>query len=302
MPPYRDILGVLWMIKYWRQTAAAVLAVILLVLGLDMRFGLFRGSGQYLPVLMYHHFEDAPELGTIVSEGKFREQMTALKDAGFSSVTLEQVRDYVYEGIPLPAKPVLITIDDGYTSNLTVAAPVLEELGFQAAVFVIGIYEGETIDMRDGNPIWKERFSYEEALPWVEKGVLDLQSHSFDMHRLACDGVSVRDAMLQAEGESEEAYLLALQEDFDQFQQRREGRVPTKLLALAFPYGYWSDTLSQFLAGQGIELTFTTVEYCTRLEPGNPDCLYRMGRFNVTEKMSGQKLVKKLERAVRGGI
>ncbi|MDE7245986.1 MAG: polysaccharide deacetylase family protein, partial [Oscillospiraceae bacterium] len=286
--------------KYWRQIAAAVLAVILLLLGLDLRFGLFQEDGQYLPVLMYHHFEDPPDYGPVLTETCFREQMTALKNAGFSSVTLEQVRDYVYDGVPLPEKPVLITIDDGYTSNLTVAAPILEELGYQATVFVIGIYEGETIDPRDGNPICWDRFSYEEALPWVEKGVLDLQSHSFDMHRLVQDGVSVRDAMLPAEGETEDAYLQALQEDFDQFRQRREGRVPTELTALAFPYGYWNDTLNSFLAGQGILFTFTTVNFCTRLETGNPDCLYRMGRFNMTEHVSGEYLVKKLERAVKG--
>ncbi len=297
-----DSLGVFLMKQYWRQIAAAALAVILLLLGLDIRFGLLRRDGQYLPVLMYHHFDDEPEKGTIVSESMFREQITAMKDAGFSSVSLQQVRDYVYDNVPLPEKPVLITIDDGYTSNLTVAAPILEEAGFQAVIFVIGAFEGETIDPRSGNHIWSERFSYEEALPWVEKGVLDIQSHSFDMHRLVRGGYSIRDAMLPADGETEEAYLQALQEDFDQFRQRREGRVPTELIALAFPYGYWNDTLNRFLAAQGIRLTFTTVEYCTRLEPGVPDCLYRMGRFNITENMSGEDLVSKLERAVKGGV
>ena len=147
----------------------ALLSVTLLALGLDIRYGLFSGQGCRLPVLMYHHFTDEPELGTMVSSGRFREQMAALQEAGFQTVTLPQVREYVYSGAPLPEKPVLITMDDGYASNLTIAAPVLEELGFCATVFMIGCYEGEVLDYRTGNYIWEERFSYEQALPWVEK-------------------------------------------------------------------------------------------------------------------------------------
>ena len=182
----------------------AALAVVLLLLGLDIRFGLFRRPGCRLPALMYHHFTDEAGPGTMISGARFREQMTALKDAGFTAVTLEEVRDYVLDGVPLPAKPVLITMDDGYTSNLTIAAPVLEELGFCATVFMIGCYEGEILDFRSGNYIWEERFSYEQALPWVEKGVLDLQSHSFDMHRLIEEGIGQRDGMLREAGESAE--------------------------------------------------------------------------------------------------
>lgn len=287
--------------KYWRQILTVVLAVILLGLGLDIRFGLFSGSGCRLPVLMYHHFTDEPGPGTIVSGRRFREQMSALRDAGFQTVNLGQVRDYVQRGIPLPAKPVLITIDDGYTSNLSIAAPVLEEMGFCATVFMIGCYEGEILDYRSGNYIWEERFSYEQALPWVEKGVLDLQSHSFDMHRLIEEGIGQRDGMLREEDETDEAYTAAIREDLQQFRARREGRAPTEFMALSFPYGYWTDELDELLRQEGIDLTFTTISCSNRLTTGQPDCMRILGRFNVEETCTGKKLVKRLERALHGG-
>lgn len=287
--------------KYWRQILIVVLAAALLGLGLDIRFGLFQRPGCRLPVLMYHHFSDEPEPGATVSAGRFREQMTALKDAGFQSVTLPQVRDYVRSGAPLPEKPVLITMDDGYASNLTIAAPVLEELGLCATVFMIGCYEGEILDFRSGNYIWEERFSYEQALPWVEKGVLDLQSHSFDMHRLSKEGVGRRDGMLREEGETDEAYAAAIAEDVRQFRARREGRARTEWMALSYPYGYWTDELDGLLKQAGIDLTFTTISCSNRLETGQPDCLRVLGRFNVDEACTGTKLVQRLERALRGG-
>ena len=279
----------------------ALLSVTLLALGLDIRYGLFSGQGCRLPVLMYHHFTDEPELGTMVSSGRFREQMAALQEAGFQTVTLPQVREYVYSGAPLPEKPVLITMDDGYASNLTIAAPVLEELGFCATVFMIGCYEGEVLDYRSGNYIWEERFSYEQALPWVEKGVLDLQSHTFDMHRLIAEGAGRRDGMLQEEGETEEAYAAAVREDLRQFRARREGRVPTEFLALSYPYGYWTRQLDGLLEREGIDFTFTTVSCSNRLRTGQPDCLRVLGRFNVEENCTGEKLVRRLERALHGG-
>ena len=279
----------------------ALLSVTLLALGLDIRYGLFSGQGCRLPVLMYHHFTDEPELGTMVSSGRFREQMAALKDAGFQTVTLPQVRDHVLHGASLPEKPVLITMDDGYASNLTIAAPVLEELGFCATVFMIGCYEGEVLDYRTGNYIWEERFSYEQALPWVEKGVLDLQSHTFDMHRLIAEGAGRRDGMLQEEGETEEAYAAAVREDLRQFRARREGRAPTEFMALSFPYGYWTHELDGLLGQEGIDFTFTTISCSNRLYIGQPDCLRVLGRFNVEENCTGAKLVRRLERALHGG-
>lgn len=287
--------------KYGRQILTALLAVALLGLGLDIRYGLFSGRGRRLPVLMYHHFSDGPEPGATVTGGRFREQMAALRDAGFQTVTLPQVRDYVYSGAPLPEKPVLITMDDGYASNLAIAAPVLEEMGFCATVFMIGCYEGEVLDYRSGNYIWEERFSYEQALPWVEKGVLDLQSHSFDMHRLIEEGIGQRDGMLREEGETGGAYAAAIAEDVRQFRARREGRAPTAFMALSFPYGYWTHELDGLLEQEGIDFTFTTISCGNRLDIGRPECLRVLGRFNVDDSCSGEKLVRRLERVLRGG-
>lgn len=292
--------------KYWRQIAAGILAAVLLCLWLDIRFGAFSGQRCRLPVLMYHHFvtdqaaaekEQAGEelLGTVVSEGRFREQMTALQQAGYHTVTLAQIQAFVLSGEPMPDKPVLITMDDGYTSNLEIAAPILEELGMCATVFVIGVNEGEPVYVHSGQPFWQARFSYEEAAEWVKKGVLDLQSHTFDLHQLASYGYGPRDGMLPLEGEAEADYRQILREDMDRFRDRREGRVATELIALAYPFGYWSEEADRLLEEEGIVLTFTIDERCNTLYTGKTDSMRRMGRFNITEDMDGSMLVNRLD-------
>lgn len=286
-----------------RRYLAALLALLtVMVLLLADIWYVARGGGCCrLPVLMYHHFAQESPYGTIVSFDKFREQMTALRDAGYQAVTIPQIIDYVENETPLPEKPVLITMDDGYTSNLDIAAPILEDLGLCAAVFVIGINEGETVSAHTGEALTPPRFSFEEAAPWVEKGVLDLQSHTYDMHqRPQTGGVSGREGALKKEGESAEDYRDALLEDFAQYCRRREGRVSTPLTALSYPFGLCSGETDRVLEEAGAVLTVTVREHCNTVFAGRPGTLRRLGRFNVDEDITGEALVRKLERWGRG--
>lgn len=278
-----------------KQWLAVALAVLLLLLGLDILHQ--RGQTHVLSVLMYHHFDQESHEDTVVSVKAFREQMEALKAAGFTAVTLAQVRAYVEDGQPLPDRSVLITMDDGYTSNLTMAAPILEDLGLCATVFVIGINEGESTYVHSGKPLTPPRFSYEEAAAWVKKGVLDLQSHTYDLHQLASYGYSGRDGVFPLEEESDEAYQAVLREDFAKFRQRREGRAATELIALAYPFGYWTEEADRLLEQEGIALTFTTRPGSNRLVRGDTSSLRLLNRYNVTDNMSGRDLVRTLEKA-----
>lgn len=221
--------------------------------------------------------------------------MTALREGGYEAVTVPQVIAFVREGTPLPDKPVLITMDDGYGSNLTVAAPILEETGMRATIFTIGINEGEEYYAHSGEPMWQHRFAFEEAAPWVEKGIIDVQSHTFDMHQLESYGYSGRDGVRRMRGESAEDYRRALLDDAAAFRERRGDRVATELLALAYPFGYYDLEADRIMGEAGYQLTVTIDERINRLRTGDEECLRMLGRFNVTDHTSGEALVDRLD-------
>jgi peptidoglycan/xylan/chitin deacetylase (PgdA/CDA1 family) len=56
--------------------------------------------------------------------------MDWLDQHGYQAVTLEQVEDAWYEGGTLPAKPVVISFDDGYRPQFTYALPELRRHGW----------------------------------------------------------------------------------------------------------------------------------------------------------------------------
>ena len=92
------------------------------------------GPPRPVPILMYHVTTDppanAPFPDLYVRASEFAEQMEALRDAGYVGVTLQEVWDSWHRGGPLPARAVVISVDDGYHSNYAYAAPVLRRLGW----------------------------------------------------------------------------------------------------------------------------------------------------------------------------
>jgi peptidoglycan/xylan/chitin deacetylase (PgdA/CDA1 family) len=88
-----------------------------------------------VPILMYHVIAPpppgAPFPGLYVTPELFAAQMRALKSAGWTSVTLDELDAYWRHGVSLPhGRPIVISFDNGYQSQFTKALPVLRSLGW----------------------------------------------------------------------------------------------------------------------------------------------------------------------------
>lgn len=92
-------------------------------------------------ISMYHYTRDLvhsryPEIKGMDST-LFRQQIEFMK-YNFNIVTMEQVIAAVEGQEELPEKALLLTFDDGYIDNYTVALPILEEYGVQGSFFIPG--------------------------------------------------------------------------------------------------------------------------------------------------------------------
>lgn len=254
---------------------------------------------DYLPVLMYHHFDEDPAGSTmVVTPERFAEQMAALKEAGYTAVTPEQIVDYVDNGTPLPEKPVWISMDDGYQSNLTYAAPVLKENGLNATIYCIGVSVGKSTYKDFGVPIIPH-FSYEEAKKWVDAGVISIQNHTYDMHNVSgLDVDGYRRGVLPRPDEALDGYITTFRDDFNKANDSIHAAFGYDTLAFAYPFGLHNAVTEGMLQTMGVRLTVTIREGINTLVKGDPACLYSMTRFNITDDVTGAQLLEKIKEPV----
>ncbi|HUZ54530.1 MAG TPA: polysaccharide deacetylase family protein [Streptosporangiaceae bacterium] len=96
-------------------------------------------AARRVPVLMYHEITADPVLSRhlAVRPEEFALQLGYLRGGGFSSLHAgEFARLMKGGGRGLPARPVVLTFDDGFADFYDVALPMLQRYGFTATLYV----------------------------------------------------------------------------------------------------------------------------------------------------------------------
>ena len=250
-----------------------------------------------VPVLMWHNLAEESSGDMTISVDTFRAQIEALHEAGFKTVSLQQLYDYVHFGTELPEKPIVLTFDDGYFSNYEYAFPILQEYDMQATIFAIGVSVGKDT-YKDTDHAMTPHFGADEAREMVDSGLISVQSHTFDMHQWPPfeDGnAQVRETLLPFDGEADADYEAAVEADFAESRELLESITGQPVNALAFPEGAYVTLTQDALRSAGAELTFTTVRAVNTVVKGLPQSLCAMPRFGMTESTDMTALVAELE-------
>ena len=99
-----------------------------------------RTHSRAVPILLYHLVGRTPAAAAYpdlyVSRRTFVAEMAYLDRHGFEAVSLADVFAY-WRGAPLPARPVVLTFDDGFASDVSVVRPILERLRWTATLDLV---------------------------------------------------------------------------------------------------------------------------------------------------------------------
>jgi peptidoglycan/xylan/chitin deacetylase (PgdA/CDA1 family) len=174
-----------------------------------------------LPVLMYHSVSNAPTPSTralSVSPAAFGEQLSYLRRQGFTGLTFGELSQRRRMAQPLPARPIVLTFDDGYADLIDEALPMLIEHGFPATVFVT------TGWLRDAG-----RYAAGPApgrmLSWAQ------------LAELSAEGVEVA-AHSHSHPQLDQISTARLRTELGASRQLLEDRLGRPVFSLAYPYGY----------------------------------------------------------------
>lgn len=248
-----------------------------------------------VPILMYHALTEDPAQvsDTVISVDTFTSQMQAIAQAGYTALFYDDLRAFVQQGTQLPEKSILITFDDGYESNLSLAAPVLEKYGLRATISVIGVSVGKDTYKDTQQKIYPH-FALEQALPYISTGVVDIQSHTYDMHNNELDA-DFRDGVLPKQGESQAAYAKALRDDFSRSKEQIETACHTEVFVITYPFGKYTQNSEMVLMQSGAQVSVGVENGINELLKGNPNSLRQLHRYHVTEALTPQALLAVLE-------
>ncbi|QIR28826.1 MULTISPECIES: polysaccharide deacetylase family protein [Kluyvera] len=219
-----------------------------------------------IPVITYHHILRDEEntrfrhTSTTTSVRAFSNQMTWLRDMGYTTLTMYQLDDYVHNRANLPGRAVVITFDDGLKSVSRYAYPILKLYGFKATAFII------SSRIKRHPQKWVPKSLQFMSVSELEeiKDVFDFQSHTHFLHRV--DGYR-RPILLSR------SYHNIL---FDFERSRRAlAQFNPYVLFLSYPFGGYNATAVKAAKDAGFQLAVTTVK--GKVKPGdNPMLLKRL--------------------------
>jgi len=123
------------------------------------------GAVTMVPILMYHYIRELPRntpdqlgYGLSISPKLFDDELTYLADAGYDSVSMDDVANHITRGSPLPAKPIVLSFDDGYADFYTAAWPSLKKHHLSATVYLVVNFLG-----RPGYMSWQQAQELRDA-------------------------------------------------------------------------------------------------------------------------------------------
>ena len=143
-----------------------------------------------LTVIGYHEITNnknalIPEYA--VSTAQFQQHIEWLEKQGFHFITVDQLISANKGKSTLPAKPVLLTVDDGYESFYQNAYPVIKAHKIPVVLAVVGSWlepkAGAKVDFSDEKIPRSDMLTWDQLKEMQNSGLVEIASHSYNLHR-----------------------------------------------------------------------------------------------------------------------
>lgn len=243
-----------------------------------------------LPVLMYHSLYAGGGDMWVIPPAEFEQDLRYLRENGYESVGVADLTAFVYDGVPLPEKPIMLTFDDGYYNNLTQALPLLEKYDMKMVLSVIGSYtdmwssNGELLSEDYSHLSWKQLNTL------LESGRVELSNHTQNMHR-SFEG---RSGCIRKSGENLQSYRELLDEDVGALQKNIRNNCGVTPICFAYPFGNKCPDSLAALQEMGFLVTLSCYSGMNHLTQGDPSCLYDMHRNNRVPYTPAQSILEQM--------
>jgi peptidoglycan/xylan/chitin deacetylase (PgdA/CDA1 family) len=218
--------------------------------------------------LCYHNIDDTGSKALTISIEEFDHELKAIKDNGFTVIPMQDFLAWRRGEKEIPAKSLLITIDDGWVSAYDNAWPLLKKYGYPFTLFIYINYVGTG----------GRSMTWDQLAEMRDAGV-DIESHTYSHSSLKAPGALVDKhtadlVRKDVAALGEEGWL---RKEIIGSKNVLEKQLAIKVNAFAYPFGKFSDKARQIIKEAGYEAAFTV--YGQQLHASSPYDL--LGRYAV---------------------
>ena len=265
-----------------------------------------NNKAESVPVLLYHGVIKKPDGSNILLKD-FKDQMFALKKAGWQTISVEDFYGFVKEEKDLPEKSFLLTFDDGRKDGYYPVDPILKFLDYQAVIFIIT----EQSLKNDKNNF---HLSKNELKQMLKTKRWNIQAHTNSGHELYKIGEAgekghfyTNKLWLEDKNrlETEKEFTERIKSDLTAAKNKLEQELVIKVVSFAYPFGDFGQNSVNFPGSKPIlqntvksiyPLSFYQVWPGQGFSSNYPvKDLFLFKRINVEPEWSAEDLLKKLE-------
>jgi peptidoglycan/xylan/chitin deacetylase (PgdA/CDA1 family) len=212
--------------------------LLILILTLACPHLTLANASLNIPILCYHNFSPTTPGSMNLTPQKFESQIQWLKDNGYTIISLKDAVEYLQDKrATLPAKSIVVTMDDGWKSVYTYIYPIAKKYNIPVTLFIYP----QTISQG------KNAMTWDQLKELKNTGLFDIQGHTYWHPNFKQEKKKRSDA----------SYDKFVKEQLVASKRVLEEKLGTKITLLAWPFGIYNPYLEQAAASAGYDMSFT---------------------------------------------
>ena len=250
----------------------------------------FKTETIEVPIVMYHLVtKNSRLLGQwSITPTELENDLKWLKDKGYETVVMEDLINFVKKGKNLPDKPIVLSFDDGNSSDYHYLYPLLQKYDMKAVVSVLGKFVDECSELatKADKPKYFPNLTWDQVKELHESKHIELQSHSYNLHGSI--------GSKKKSGESVEAYHQRLKLDLEKNQNRIKEMTGASPTTFTYPYGMISESSQEALEEFGFKASLGCRVGVNTLTEGDDACLFQLRRADRPHGLGVSDVLQKM--------
>ena len=240
-----------------------------------------------VPIVMYHSVLKSKSGDYIIHPNTLDKDLAYIKEKGYTTITMTDLINYVYDNSPLPEKPIIITFDDGHYNNLGYAVPLLKKYNMKAVISIVGKYT-ETFSKTDEANLNYGYLRWKDIDALINDGTIEFQNHTYNLHT-----IGARKGAMKKNNESIDNYKNVLSTDIFKLQEEFKKNANYTPNTFTYPYGAISKASLNIIKELGFQASLSCAKGVNHITK-DKDCLYCLKRNNRPSNISTEQFFKKI--------